>query len=154
MLEVGIKAPGFSLLDKDSNIISLRDFSGKKVVLYFYPKDNTPGCTIQAQKFRDIYEEFKSLDVVVIGVSKDSVKSHQKFCRDYDLPFILLSDEEKKVLQAYEVTEAGTMYGKPVLRTLRTTYLIDEVGLIEHVWPDADPEKNAMQILFYLKTHR
>ena len=153
MLVIGNKAPGFSLLDKDSNIVSLRDFVGKKVILYFYPKDNTPGCTVQAQGFRDMYDQFKALDVVVIGVSKDSVKSHQKFCRDFDLPFILLADEERKALEAYGVTKAGSMYGKPVVRTLRTTFLIDEFGLIEQIWPEVDPKENAGEILEYLKQH-
>jgi len=154
MLELGIKAPGFSLLDKDNNIVSLRDFSGRKVVLYFYPKDNTPGCTIQAQGFRDAYKEFAKLDVVVIGVSKDSVKSHQKFCSDFELPFILLSDVERKTLTAYEVLKEGSMYGKPVQKTLRTTFLIDEVGTIEHIWSDVDPKENATEILAYLNAHR
>ena len=98
MLEIGNKAPGFSLLDKEGNIVSLRDFAGKKVVLYFCPKDNTSVCTIQAQEFRDSYHQFVDLNVVVIGVSKDGVNSHQKFCEDHNLPFILLSDVEKKAL--------------------------------------------------------
>lgn len=150
MLELGNKAPGFSLFDKDGNIVSLRDFVGKKVVLYFYPKDNTPGCTIQAQAFRDTYAAFAKLNVVVIGISKDSVKSHQKFCSDHNLPFILLSDEEKKALSAYDVIKEATMYGKPVTKTLRTTFLIDEFGLIEHIWPEVDPKDNAFEILDYL----
>lgn len=154
MLEIGMKAPGFSLLDKDSNIVSLRDFAGQKVVLYFYPKDHTSGCTLQAQSFRDAYQQFKQHDVVVIGVSKDSVKSHQKFCRDHDLPFILLSDEERKSLYAYDVVVEGKMYGKPVLKTARTTFLIDEAGLIEYIWPLVDPAQNANDILAYLKAHR
>ncbi len=154
MLNIGTKAPGFSLLDKDQNIVSLRDFAGKKVILYFYPKDNTSGCTLQAQGFRDHYDEFQKLDVVVIGVSKDSVRSHQKFCRDHELPFILLSDEERKTLAAYEVTKEASMYGKPVLKTLRTTFLIDEAGLIEYIWPDVDPAINAEEILDYLIKHQ
>lgn len=151
MLIEGIKAPGFSLFDKDGNIVSLRDFAGKKIVLYFYPKDHTPGCTVQAQSFRDAYQEFEKLGVVVIGVSKDSVKSHEKFCSDYSLPFILLSDEERKAHEAYDVLEEGTMYGKPVIRTLRTTFLIDEVGTIEKIWEKVDPAQNVGEILAYLK---
>lgn len=151
MLNIGIKAPGFSLLDKNSNIVSLRDFVGKRVVLYFYPKDHTSGCTLQAQAFRDAYDEFVALGVVVIGVSKDSVKSHQKFCSDFNLPFILLSDVERKAHHAYDVLEEGKMYGKPVVRTLRTTFLIDEFGMIDQIWPNVDPEKNAAEILDYLK---
>lgn len=151
MLIEGIKAPEFSLRDKDGNIVSLRDFAGKKIVLYFYPKDHTPGCTIQAQAFRDAYEEFAKLGIIVIGVSKDSVKSHQKFCSDYNLPFILLSDEDRKAHEAYDVLEEGKMYGKPVIRTLRTTFLIDEVGTIERIWEKVDPAQNASDILNYLK---
>ncbi len=154
MLKNGIKAPGFSLLDKDGNIVSLRDFAGKKVVLYFYPKDNTSGCTLQAQEFRDAYHKFASLDVVVIGVSKDSVKSHQKFCQDHDLPFILLSDVDRKAHQAYDVLQEGTMYGKKVIRTLRTTFLIDEVGLVEHIWEKVDPKLNASEIIEYLANNK
>lgn len=154
MLEIGNKAPGFSLLDKDGNIVSLRDFAGKKVVLYFYPKDNTSGCTIQAQEFRDAYQQFVDLNVVVIGVSKDDVKSHQKFCQDHNLPFILLSDVERKALQAYDVLKQGSMYGKPVTKTLRTTFLIDEFGMIEQIWHEVDPKDNAGEILSYLHNQR
>lgn len=154
MLEIGNKAPGFSLLDKEGHYVALRDFVGKKVVLYFYPKDNTPGCTIQAEEFRDAHQAFVDLDVVVIGVSKDDVKSHQKFCRDFNLPFILLSDPDRKALEAYDVLKEGTMYGKPVTRTLRTTFLIDEVGTIEHIWTDVDPKDNATEILNYLRNQR
>lgn len=151
MLNKGQKAPGFSLQDKDGKVVSLQDYTGKKVVLYFYPKDDTPGCTIQAQKFRDMHQEFVKLGIPVIGISKDSVKSHANFCKKYDLPFTLLSDEERTTLAAYEVLVDKLMYGKPVQKTLRTTFLIDETGRIEHVWEEANPDTNATDILAYLK---
>ena len=112
MLEVGVKAPEFQLQDKDGNLVSLSDFKNKKVVLYFYPRDNTPGCTKQACSFRDNYEQFKSKDIVVIGISKDSVKSHARFAEKNELPFILLSDPELKAIQAYDVWQEKKLYGK------------------------------------------
>ena len=112
MLEIGTKAPAFTLLDKDGNLVSLSDFAGKKVVLYFYPRDNTPGCTRQACAFAGAYEDFKKINAVVIGVSKDSAASHQKFAEKYDLPFILLSDPELTAIQAYGVWQEKKNYGK------------------------------------------
>ena len=126
MLEIGMKAPEFNLLDKDGNSVSLSDFLGKKVVLYFYPKDNTPGCTRQACAFAAAYEGFKAKDVVVIGVSKDSVASHQKFAQKYDLPFILLSDPELQAIQSYGVWQEKKLYGKVSYGVVRTTFIIDE----------------------------
>lgn len=150
MLETGTKAPEFTLNDKDGNAVSLSDFLGKKVVLYFYPKDNTPGCTRQAYAFAVVYEGFKSKDVVVIGVSRDSVSSHQKFARKYDLPFILLSDPELQVIQAYGVWQEKKLYGKVSMGVVRTTYVIDENGVIEKAMPKVKPDTNAAEILAYL----
>ena len=150
MLEVGTKAPEFTLPDKDGNPVSLSDFLGKKVVLYFYPKDNTPGCTKQACAFAASYEGFKAKNVAVIGVSKDSVASHQKFAAKYDLPFLLLSDPELQAIQAYGVWQEKKLYGKVSMGVVRTTYVIDEQGMIEKVMPKVKPDTNAAEILAYL----
>ena len=151
MLEIGRKAPEFTLTDKDGNLVSLSDFTGKKVVLYFYPKDNTPGCTRQACAFAAAYEGFRSRDVVVIGISKDSVASHQKFAMKYDLPFILLSDPELQVIQAYGVWQEKKLYGKVSMGVVRTTFIIDEQGNIEKIMPRVKPDTNASEILDYLR---
>lgn len=151
MLETGTKAPSFTLNDKDGNAVSLADFAGKKVVLYFYPKDNTPGCTRQACAFAAAYEDFKTLDAVVIGVSKDSEASHRKFAEKYGLPFILLSDPELKAIQAYGVWQEKKNYGKVSMGVVRSTFIIDEKGLIEKVMPKVKPDTNAAEILAYLK---
>ena len=150
MLKTGMKAPDFNLLDKNGNTVRLSDFQGKKVVLYFYPKDNTPGCTRQACAFAASYEQFKARDVVVIGISKDSVASHQKFAQKYDLPFILLSDPQLQVIQAYGVWQEKKLYGKVSMGVVRTTYIIDEQGIIEKVMPKVKPDTNAAEILSYL----
>ena len=150
MLEVGIKAPEFTLPDKDGNTVSLSDFVGKKVVLYFYPKDNTPGCTRQACAFAAAYEGFKAKDVVVIGISKDSVASHLKFAQKHDLPFVLLSDPELQAIQAYGVWQDKKLYGKVSMGVVRTTFIIDEQGNIEKVMPKVKPDTNAAEILAYL----
>ncbi len=150
MLEKGIKAPDFTLPDKDGNMISLSDFLGKKVILYFYPKDNTPGCTKQACAFAANFEKFKEIDAVVIGISKDSVASHVKFAAKYDLPFILLSDTELVAIQGYDVWKEKKLYGKISMGVVRTTYVIDENGFIEHVMPKVKPDTNATEILEYL----
>lgn len=150
MLEIGMKAPDFTLADKDGNSVSLSDFLGRKVVLYFYPKDNTPGCTRQACAFAAAYEDFKSKDIVVIGISKDSVASHQKFAQKYDLPFVLLSDPELQAIQAYGVWQEKKLYGKVSMGVVRTTFVIDEQGNIEKVIPKVKPDTNAAEILSYL----
>ncbi len=150
MLEIGMKAPEFTLSDQDGNAVSLSDFLGKKVVLYFYPKDNTPGCTRQACAFAAAYEGFKAKDVVVIGISKDSVSSHLKFAQKHDLPFILLSDPELQAIQGYGVWQEKKLYGKVSMGVVRTTFIIDEHGNIEKIMPKVKPDTNAADILAYL----
>lgn len=154
MLPIHTKAPDFTLPDKEGNKISLSDFRGKKVVLYFYPRDNTPGCTRQACAFATSYKEYQDLGVVVIGISKDSVASHVKFAEKYELPFILLSDPELEAIQAYDVWKEKTFYGKTSFGVVRSTYVIDEEGQIEKVIPKAKPDTNAAEILEYLKSAR
>ena len=150
MLKEGTKAPDFALADKDGNIVKLEDFAGKKLVLYFYPKDNTPGCTRQACAFASLYDGFKDKDVAVVGVSKDSTASHQKFAEKYDLPFVLLSDPELEAIKAYDVWQEKKMYGKVSFGVVRTTYIIDEKGMIEKTMPKVKPDTNAIDILEYL----
>ena len=147
MLEIGMKAPDFTLSDKDGNAVSLSDFLGKKVVLYFYPKDNTPGCSRQACAFAAAYEGFRARNVAVIGISKDSVASHQKFAQKYNLPFVLLSDPERQAIEAYGVWQEKKLYGKVSMGVVRTTFLIDEQGMIEKVMPKVKPDTNAAEIL-------
>ena len=151
MLEIGMKAPDFTLTDKDGYSVSLSDFLGKKVVLYFYPKDNTPGCTRQACAFAAAYEGFKAKNVAVIGISKDSVASHLKFAQKYDLPFVLLSDPELQAIQAYGVWQEKKLYGKVSMGVVRTTFLIDEQGNLEKIMPKVKPDTNAAEILTYLE---
>ena len=147
MLEVGTKAPDFKLQDKDGKEVSLSDFIGKKVILYFYPKDNTPGCTRQACAFAGLYNEFQKKGVEVIGISKDSVASHIKFAEKYNLPFILLSDSELSAIKAYGVWQEKKMYGKVTMGVVRTTFIIDENGNIEKIMPKVKPDTNAAEIL-------
>ena len=150
MLEIGTKAPIFTLQDQNGNPVSLFDFMGKKVILYFYPKDNTPGCSRQACAFAAAYEGFKAKDIVVIGISKDSVASHLKFAQKYDLPFILLSDPERQAIEAYGVWQEKKLYGKVSYGVVRTTFIIDEQGNIEKIMPKVKPDTNAGEILSYL----
>ncbi len=147
MLEIGMKAPEFTLPDQNGKEISLSDFLGKKVVLYFYPKDNTPGCTRQACAFGAEYEGFKEKNVVVIGISKDSVASHRNFAEKYALPFILLSDPERVAIEAYGVWKEKKDYGKVSMGVVRTTFLIDETGCVEKIMPKVKPDTNAREIL-------
>jgi len=154
MLEVGVKAPDFTLFDKDGNTVSLSDYLGKKVVLYFYPRDNTPGCTRQACAFAAAYEEFKKIDAVVIGISKDSVASHLKFAEKYDLPFILLSDPERQAIEAFGVWQEKKNYGKVSMGVVRSTFVINEQGIIEKVMPKVKPDTNAEEILSYLREEK
>ena len=147
MLEAGMKALDFTLQDKDGNTVSLSDFAGKKVVIYFYPRDNTPGCTRQACAFAASYEEFRAKDVVVIGISKDSVSSHQKFAAKHDLPFILLSDPELIAIQAYGVWQEKKLYGKVSMGVVRTTFVVGENGVIQKVMPKVKPDTNAAEVL-------
>ena len=150
MLETGTKAPDFSLPDQNGSTVRLSDFQGKKVVLYFYSKDNPPGCTRQACAFAASYEQFKTRNVIVIGISKDSIASHLKFAQKYDLPFILLSDPELQAIQAYGVWQEKKLYGKVSMGVVRTTYIINEQGIIEKVMPKVKPDTNAAEILAYL----
>lgn len=152
MLETGIKAPNFTLKDKDGKEISLSDFLGKKVILYFYPKDNTPGCTKQACAFASAYEDFKTVNAEVIGISKDSVNSHAKFAEKFGLPFVLLSDPDLAAIKAYDVWQEKKMCGKVGMGVVRTTFIIDENGNVEKIMPKVKPDTNAAEILEYLKT--
>ena len=149
MLETGMKAPGFTLQDKDGRNVSLSDFAGKKVILYFYPKDNTPGCTRQAQAFSTAYEKFKKMNIEVIGISKDSAASHTKFAEKYSLPFVLLSDPELNAIKAYGVWQEKKLYGKVSMGVVRTTFVIDGQGNIEKIMPKVKPDTNAAELLEY-----
>lgn len=150
MLEAGVKAPEFSLQDKDGNIVSLKDFLGKKVVVYFYPKDSTPGCTRQACSFRNNYGEYKKMGIEVIGISKDSVKSHANFAAKQELPFILLADPERQAIEAYDVWQEKKLYGKTYMGVVRSTYIIDEEGMITHVFEKVKPDTDAQTVLSVL----
>ena len=151
MREIGMKAPEFTLPDQNGREVSLSDFLGKKVFLYFYPRDNTPGCTRQACAFAENFEEFRNIDAAVIGISKDSVVSHVKFAEKYSLPFVLLSDPEHKVIEAFGAWQEKKNYGKVSFGTVRSTFVIDENGIIEKVMPKVKPDTNAAEILSYLK---
>lgn len=147
MLEIGTKAPAFTLPDQNGKAHSLSDYAGKKVILYFYPKDNTPGCTKQACGFADRYPQFLEKGAVVLGVSKDSVSSHKNFEQKYALPFPLLSDPEKEVIQAYDVWKEKKNYGKVSLGVVRTTYLIDENGIIVKAMGNVKAAENPGKML-------
>lgn len=151
MLEEGKKAPAFDLLNQDGNKISLKDFSGKKIVLYFYPKDDTSGCTKEACSFRDSFPKFKKSDAVILGVSPDSVKSHKKFAEKYDLNFDLLADEDKKVVQLYDVWKEKSMYGRKYMGVERTTFIIDEKGKIKKIFPKVKVDGHEKEVLEALK---
>ncbi|MBQ2985665.1 MAG: thioredoxin-dependent thiol peroxidase [Clostridia bacterium] len=150
MLKAGDKAPDFTLFDKDGKAVSLSDFAGKRAVVYFYPRDNTPGCTRQACAFAAAYDGFRGNDIAVIGISRDSVASHQKFAEKYDLPFILLSDPDLTAIQAFGVWQEKKLYGKVSMGVVRSTFVISPEGIVEKVFPKAKPDTNAAEILEYL----
>lgn len=151
MLAVGTKAPDFSLPDQNGNMHTLDEYRGKKLILYFYPKDNTSGCTKQACGFGELYPQFLEKDAVVVGISKDSVKSHKNFETKYSLPFTLLSDTETTVIQAYDVWKEKKNYGRTYMGIVRTTYLIDEDGMIVHANDKVKAAANPQQMLELLK---
>lgn len=151
MLLENTVAPDFTLPDGKGNAVSLSSFRGKKTVVYFYPKDNTAGCTRQACAFAADYSEYEKMGVVVIGISKDSVASHSKFAEKYSLPFILLSDEGLEAIKAYDVWKEKKLCGKTSFGVVRTTYVVSEEGIIEKVFPKANPDKNSSEILEYLR---
>ena len=147
LLSVGDRAPEFKTKDQDGEAVSLKDFKGKKVVLYFYPKDDTPGCTKEACSFRDGFGAFRRRKIEVLGVSVDDEKSHKKFAEKYSLPFRLLADPDKKIVKGYGVWGEKSMYGRKYMGTNRVTYVIDEKGKIAAVWPKVKPEGHAEEIL-------
>lgn len=147
MLEVGTMAPDFTLLNQNGEEISLSQYRGQKVILYFYPKDNTPGCTKHACGFAQLYPDFVKKGAVILGVSKDSVKSHKKFEEKYQLPFTLLSDSDLVAIQAYDVWKEKNMYGKKVMGVVRTTYLINEEGIIEKAYTKVKAAQNPNDML-------
>lgn len=150
-MQVGDKAPDFTLADKDGKTVSLKDFAGRRVVLYFYPKDNTPGCTRQACAFAQNHSEFARRGIVVIGVSKDSVESHRKFAEKYGLPFILLADPELQAIKAYGVWQEKKLYGRVSFGVVRTTFVIDGDGIVRKIMPKVKPDTNAAEILAEMK---
>ncbi|HIT41649.1 MAG TPA: thioredoxin-dependent thiol peroxidase [Candidatus Caccovicinus merdipullorum] len=147
MLEIGTAAPSFSLPDQNGQMHTLEEYRGKKVILYFYPKDNTPGCTKQACGFGELYPQFTEKGAVVVGISKDSVASHKRFEEKYSLPFTLLSDPELQAIQAYDVWKEKTLYGKKSMGVVRTTYLIDEDGIIVRAMDKVKAAQNPAQML-------
>ena len=147
MLPIGTKAPSFALPDQNGRVHTLEEYRGKKVVLYFYPKDNTPGCTKQACAFGELYPQFTEKGAVVLGVSKDSVASHKKFEEKYGLPFTILSDEGLETIKAYDVWQEKNMYGKKTMGVVRTTYLIDESGVIVRAFGKVKAAENPQQML-------
>ena len=150
-LKKGDIAPDFSLPASNGETISLKDYIGKKVVIYFYPKDDTPGCTIEACNFRDDHSEITDAGAVVLGVSKDDIKSHNKFINKYDLPFLLLSDESTEMISAYGAWVKKKMYGKEYYGVFRKTYLIDEEGKIQRIWPKVDVKTHSRDIIELIK---
>lgn len=150
-LKEGQAAPDFTAADQDGNTVSLNQFKGKKVVLYFYPKDDTPGCTAEACDFRDNYQGLIAKGIVVLGVSVDDEKSHQKFATKHSLPFTLIADTDKKIVEAYGVWGEKNMYGKKYMGTNRKTFLIDEEGKISHIISKVDTKNSTAQVLELLK---
>lgn len=150
MLEIGQKAPEFSLKNQNNQTINLKDFRGKKVVLYFYPKDNTPGCTKQACLFRDYNKELQKMDVIVLGISKDDIESHEKFSDKHDLNFDILSDTSLDILNDYGVYKEKTVFGKTALGIERSTFIVDENGNIEKIMRKVSPIENPKEVYEYL----
>jgi len=151
MLQVNTKAPDFTLLDQNGEKHSLKDYKGKKLILYFYPKDNTSGCSMQACNYNDNILIFRNLGIEVVGVSKDSIKSHKKFEQNYNLGFTLLSDESLEVINKYDVYKEKTLYGKKYMGVLRTTYLIDEKGMIVFASDKVKAKQDALDMLSFIK---
>lgn len=147
MLEVGAMIPAFSLPDQDGNIVSSEELRGKWCVIYFYPKDNTPGCTKEAKKFAELHDRFVEKGVKVIGISKDSSESHKKFANKYELPFTLISDREGELLSKFGVWKEKSMFGKTVLGIVRSTFIVDPEGKIAKVYPKVSPEKNPLEVV-------
>ena len=154
MLKTGDKAPLFTLKDEKGNEVSLSDFKGHKVVLYFYPKDNTPGCTRQALAYKEYYNALRELDTYVIAISKDSINSHLKFKDKYALPFILLSDPEHEVIEAYGAWQEKKLYGKVSMGTIRSAFIIDEEGTVIKAMPKVRPDDNALEVLEFIKEYK
>lgn len=151
MLEIGQKAPDFTLTDAEGRTVSLSDYLGRPVVVYFYPKDNTPGCTRQACAFAAAYKEFEELGVQVIGISRDSVASHTRFAQKYALPFVLLSDPDRQAIEAYGVWREKKNHGKISMGVLRSSFLIDEEGRLERILEGVKPDTNAAELLEALR---
>ena len=151
MLDINQKAPNFTLPNENNEMISLSNFLGKKVIIYFYPKDNTPGCTKQACAFKSAYDEFKKDNIVVIGISKDTQKAHLNFKTKYELPFILLSDVNHEVIEMYDCWKEKKLYGKTYMGITRSTYVLNEEGIIIKTFEKASPDKNATDILNFLR---
>lgn len=145
--EINQQAPDFNLPTDSSGTISLSSLRGKNVVLYFYPKDDTPGCTIEAKDFRDLSDKFKQKNTVILGISKDSPKSHDKFKEKFCLPFTLVSDEEGKTVESYNVWIEKSMYGKKYMGIERATFLIDQNGIIKHIWRNVKVDGHANEVL-------
>ncbi len=150
LLEPGDEAPAFETTDQDGRPVSLKDFVGKKVVLYFYPKDDTPGCTKEACAFRDGFADYRKRGIEVLGVSADDERSHKKFAKKFGLPFRLLADTEKKIVQDYGAIGEKSLYGRLFKGINRVTYLIDEKGNVAAVWPKVKPDEHARQILEFV----
>ncbi len=150
-LKIGDKAPDFTLPSSDGSPLNLSDFRGKNIVLYFYPKDNTPGCTVEACDFRDALTSLRNKDTVVLGVSKDSLASHDKFIQKHQLSFPLLSDETKMVLQMYDSWKEKTMFGKKYMGIVRNTFLIDKEGFIRHIWKKVKVKGHVQNVLNAIK---
>ncbi len=150
MLKQGDIAPQFTLPDQNDKPVSLSDFKGKKTVIYFYPKDNTPGCSRQACAFKSAYDGFRNSDIAVIGISKDSTESHRKFIEKYELPFTLISDKNLEAINSFGVWKEKTMFGKKSFGVVRSTFIIDENGIIIKVFPKASPDINAQEVLDFL----